>query len=227
MSRIAFFSMAVIITMTLAFIGACGGGGNNDEADNRLIAGNFIKNDTTYVFDGIEDTLKLTDTIKTDKGWQFTFEFDSRHAGYGDRTGQALAEVITPHTAVITVENGRVTSAIMDDYWDMKNKGPLNDIEIALAPIEEVTVNFMKSNPVQVGVYIRGGLRDGCTKFHDIITSREGDTINIEVTTQRPKDAVCPAVYTTFERYLNLGTDFVIGTTYTLNVNDYQATFTY
>jgi hypothetical protein len=30
-----------------------------------------------------------------------------------------LAEVITPHQAVITVEKGKITSAIMDEQWDM------------------------------------------------------------------------------------------------------------
>ena len=33
--------------------------------------------------------------------------------------GQMLAQVITHHTARITVEQGRVTSAIMDEKWDM------------------------------------------------------------------------------------------------------------
>jgi hypothetical protein len=32
---------------------------------------------------------------------------------------QMLAQVITPHTARIIVEQGRVTSAIMDEKWDM------------------------------------------------------------------------------------------------------------
>jgi hypothetical protein len=47
-----------------------------------------------------------------------TLAFDARHAGYGDRTGQALAQVITPHTAVITVVTGNVVSAVLDHQWD-------------------------------------------------------------------------------------------------------------
>ena len=35
----------------------------------------------------------------------------------------------------------------------------------------------------------------------------------------------CPAIYTWFEKDVNLGTDFAFGTTYTLNVNDYSTTF--
>jgi hypothetical protein len=173
------------------------------------------------------ETLELTGTTQTDNGWQFTYEFDSRHAGCGDRTGEMLAQVVTHHAAVITVEEGKVTVAVMDDYWDMKNKGALEDYEISLAPIHEVTVSFMESYPVQVGVHIQGGLRDGCTEFHDIEITRESDTVNITVTVQHPKDKVCPAIYGYFEKYINLGSNFTTGTTYTLNVNDFTTTFTY
>jgi len=54
--------------------------------------------------------------------WIFFFEFDSRHAGYGDRTGQVLAQVITPHKAAITVEQGEIKLALMDKKWDMINQ---------------------------------------------------------------------------------------------------------
>jgi hypothetical protein len=104
---------------------------------------------------------------------------------------------------------------------------PEDEIEISLAPIHEVEVIFMESFPVQVGVYIKGGLRDGCTTFHDTVVTREGNTINIEVTTQHPKDTACPAVYTFFEKNLNIGSNFTAGATYTLEVNDYTTTFLY
>ena len=50
------------------------------------------------------------------------FTFESRHAGYGDRSGQVLPRAITPHEAVIMVEAGAVTSAVMDGVWDMINQ---------------------------------------------------------------------------------------------------------
>jgi inhibitor of cysteine peptidase len=104
---------------------------------------------------------------------------------------------------------------------------PEDEVEISLAPIHEVEVFFMESFPVQVGVYIKGGLRDGCTTFHDAVVTREGNTINIEVTTQHPKDTDCPPVYNFFEKNLNLGSDFTAGATYKLEVNDYTTTFLY
>ena len=195
----------------------------------RQIAGEFVRNSPTFVFDGIEDTLNLMETLYPDieNTWQFVFYFESAHAGYGDRTGQVLAEVITPHEAIITVERGKVTSAVMDGQWDMLLQRTIETVVINLAPIHEVTVYFMESNPVQVGVHIKGGLSDGCTIFHDAVVTREGDTVKIQVTVQRPEGVACPAVYTYFEENLNLGSGFTVGTTYTLKVNDYTTTFDY
>jgi hypothetical protein len=100
-----------------------------------------------------------------------------------------------------------------------------NELEIRPAPINEVEVYFMKSNPIQVGVHIKGGLPDGCTTFRDMVVRREGNTITIEVTVQRPGGVSCPAIYTYFEKDVNLGSNLTPGTTYTLKVNDHTTTF--
>ena len=91
------------------------------QEESQKIAAEYVKKDETFTFDGIADTLKLTGTDQANCPycWVFTFEFDSRQAGYGNRTGQVLAQVITHHKAVITMQQGRVASAIMDGRWDM------------------------------------------------------------------------------------------------------------
>ena len=100
-----------------------------DEAIQKL-AEQYITNSPTFVFDGIPDSLKLTDVVALSNGvpgktvdeltgWEFYYEFNSRHAGYGDRTGEMLAQVITPHEVVITIEKGEVKSAFMNGEWDM------------------------------------------------------------------------------------------------------------
>jgi hypothetical protein len=93
-----------------------------DQKKSREIAEEYLLNSLTFRFDGIEDSLELedTNTLKCPYCWEFVFEFQCRHAGYGNRTGKMLAQVITPHTARIIVEHGRVTSAIMDKKWDMQ-----------------------------------------------------------------------------------------------------------
>lgn len=67
------------------------------------------------------NTLKLVETKKaeTPYTWTFIFEFSSSHGGYGDRTGKVVTEVITPHRAVIRVERGKVSNAVLDNKWNM------------------------------------------------------------------------------------------------------------
>ena len=91
------------------------------EEESGQIALEFLTNSPTYLYDGIEDTVKLADTItlRCPSCWSFVYVFESRHAGYGDRKGQGLVQVITPHRAAITVQEGNVTRAVMDDVWDM------------------------------------------------------------------------------------------------------------
>ena len=106
-----------------------------------LIAERFVRNDPTFNFDGLKDTLSLRVehvgglddftmpklsgltvglTLPLEpKEYTFKAKFDSRHSGYGDRTGKYLAQVITPHEAEITVSNCQVKSAVMDGKWDM------------------------------------------------------------------------------------------------------------
>ena len=90
------------------------------EEESLEIALEYLKNSPTFRFDGMEDTLKHVEThpLDTPYSWEFVFTFKSRHAGYGDRTGQILAQVITPHTAHIIVQEGKVVSATLDDQWD-------------------------------------------------------------------------------------------------------------
>jgi len=91
------------------------------EEQARDIGGDFVRNSPTFAFDGIVGTLENVETLHPDveNAWTFVFRFESAHAGYGDRTGQMLAQVITPHEAHVTVENGAVVSALMDGQWDM------------------------------------------------------------------------------------------------------------
>jgi len=122
----------------------------------------FIMNAPTFRFDGIRQTVNVTNIAEatvppgTPAHVVVTITFESRHAGYGNRSGQALAQVITPHTAVITVVGGEVTSAVLDGKWDeLRQKpvtigertgivsgkvsiGPLCPVEPCLGPVPDV-----------------------------------------------------------------------------------------
>lgn len=101
-----------------------------DQVESQRIAEDyFLLNSPTFKFDGIEESLKLVDTntFKCPYCWEFMFEFQCRHAGYGNRTSKMLVEVITPHTARIIVKQGRVVSAILDEKWDMMEQKMIED----------------------------------------------------------------------------------------------------
>jgi len=109
----------VTLSLLVTLLGACASAGTVSESKARQIAEELVKKAATFAFDGIPETLKLTGTLALKGGWELTFEYDSRHGGYGDRTGQVLTQVITNHEAVVTVEAGTVTRGIIDEKWDM------------------------------------------------------------------------------------------------------------
>jgi len=83
----------------------------------------WLRASPTFRFDGLEESLKVVEvwqaqTFAYPSFWQVTVEFDSTHAGYGDRTGQVLAQVITHHSIRIHVTEGVVTMAVIDEKWD-------------------------------------------------------------------------------------------------------------
>ncbi|MFC1926864.1 hypothetical protein ACFLWV_03850 [Chloroflexota bacterium] len=124
----------------------------------------------------------------------------------------------------VTIPVSSASSGPLEPAVQLIN-GPNQAAEISLAHIHEVQINIAESYPPQVLVYIKGGLSDSCTTYHDLDIQRDKNTIEIEVTTERPEEVACDAVYSQFEKYVNLGTDFISGETYTIKVNDYTTTF--
>ncbi|MFC2004830.1 protease inhibitor I42 family protein [Chloroflexota bacterium] len=93
------------------------------------IALDFVENSQTYDYDGIKGSLELVNSleISTPNAWTFIYRFESAHAGYGDRSQDVLAQVITPHVASVTVDNGEIVYARLDNAWDMINQEELFD----------------------------------------------------------------------------------------------------
>jgi hypothetical protein len=87
------------------------------------IAVDWLRDSPTFKFDGVAESLRVVEvwqaeTFAYPSFWQVTAEFDALHGGYGDRTGQILAQVITHHSISIHVTEGRVTMAIIDEKWN-------------------------------------------------------------------------------------------------------------
>ncbi len=77
----------------------------------------IVNNSPTYLFDGSDLTLLSAEEIGEER-YSVEFSFISSSAGFGDRTGMILAQVITPHEIEIVVENGEVVSALVDGFYD-------------------------------------------------------------------------------------------------------------
>lgn len=86
----------------------------------------FIISNPTFEFDGIENTLTLRivstrDSLPPIIGIEA--KFSTEHAGYGNRTGQVLPQVITEHIMSIALGAGtKIGGATIDDSWDELNQ---------------------------------------------------------------------------------------------------------
>ena len=93
--------------------------GKTTEQQSKETAESFAENSATYQFDGSGLELASSKALDCESCYEFAFGFTSSAAGYGDRTGMMLAQVITSHKAIITVKEGNVDSAVLDGKWDM------------------------------------------------------------------------------------------------------------
>jgi hypothetical protein len=90
------------------------------------VAINFLKASPTFSFDGIPKSVRVEEVERLSAvAWRIVLYFQCRHYGYGDRSGQILLPVITPHTMEVIVERGEVVEALIDGVWDELHQRPL------------------------------------------------------------------------------------------------------
>ncbi len=93
-------------------------------AENALenpekIAENWILNNSpSYRFDGSDLKMVSEEKASEEELYSFVFSFKSRVSGYGNRTDEMTAQVITSHTIEVVVKDGEVVSAITDGVYD-------------------------------------------------------------------------------------------------------------
>ena len=121
--------LALLIVMVFPALSlyAWQSGGTRVSEDEMAVkkALTFLADAPTYTFDGIPGTMVAVETVILESypvQYVVKIIFDCRHAGYGDRTGKVLAQVITRHTARVTVVEDEVVSAILDNKWDELNQ---------------------------------------------------------------------------------------------------------
>ena len=99
---------------------------------------------------------------------------------------------------------------------------------MVLAPVEDVYIWADNSSPEQYFMDVVSGEPDSCHKCHSYNVTRTGNTtIRVEIFNLLSIGGGCADVYSAVEHTipLGLGSDFVIGETYTVEVNDMTETF--
>ena len=120
--------LIIIVIVLVVFAGIFLFGGEKEKTkeidyasleEAKEIAQNWIINESpTYVFDGFDLMIEDAEEIIRQELYRFVFSFNSRSAGYGDRTQEISAQVITPHTMEVIMEKAEVITAITDRIYD-------------------------------------------------------------------------------------------------------------
>lgn len=90
-----------------------------------------------------------------------------------------------------------------------------------LAPIEDVDVLVLESFPPQYVARLTSGLPSGCAEYSRTVVQRAGDLVRLTVYNTMPSDPMvaCTMIYGMVTHNTPLGSDFVTGRTYTIEVN--------
>jgi len=144
---------------------AVAGGISQDEA--VAIAVTFIRNTSTFKFDGLEEGFKVTEAQKIINepssygySWIFRIIFYTAHPGHGDRTGQILLQVITIHEAMVTVgQKGEIIAAICDGVWDL-----VTDSELSQPTAKPTRFTAVVNEGRKLDVVVDVDITDGVTE---------------------------------------------------------------
>jgi hypothetical protein len=133
----------------------------------------FIKNSSTFKFDGIADSINLVKGTGPENDMEFVIEFQTNHAGHGDRAGHMLAQVVTTYNVVLSVKDGQIYSAVCDNSWDILKNAAIN------APKPEVQASMGQEFTLPVGQSASIPSENLVVKFIDV-TSDSRSPINAQ-----------------------------------------------
>lgn len=150
MKKITFVLLAALLVLA-----ACTSS-QPHETQELQQAEQWVQNAPTYAYDGMNLELVEYYVQESDPEQHvITFEFTSRQAGYGDRSDEMAAQVITDHVITVTIINQEVRSAVIDGRWDELNQRviegsrPINDS----TDTNETEVQTLSFQPMQCDEY--------------------------------------------------------------------------
>jgi hypothetical protein len=119
-------TLLAALTLTGAsFFAPQGSGDGFPQGGVEDMALKYLLGSPTFAYDGIPDSVNILDVVAMESfpvQYVVTIAFDCSHAGYGDRIGQILAQVITSHEIRVKIVEGWVVSAVIDEMWDELNQ---------------------------------------------------------------------------------------------------------
>ncbi|MGV8150443.1 MAG: hypothetical protein ACP5NV_01820 [Candidatus Woesearchaeota archaeon] len=116
----------------------------NDE-ELKAFAEEWITKSPTYSYDGSELTYVESSTMESyPVQYSITYTFKSSEGGFGDRKNMMNIQVITDHTIVLTISQGKVTRAVIDGKWDELNQVMIGESEIKFTPMQCVDTPWRK-----------------------------------------------------------------------------------
>jgi hypothetical protein len=95
----------------------------------------------------------------------------------------------------------------------------------SLAPIHDVEIWADNSSLPQYFADVVSGEPNSCVRFDSYTVTSAGNTIRIEVLNIEYLSGSCAEIYSYVNHTIPLGSDFVSGVNYTVEVNDVMETF--
>lgn len=90
--------------------------------------------------------------------------------------------------------------------------------------VEAVDIVVLESFPYQLRAQVRGYLPDGCTRLDQVSQTRDGNVIDVTITTVRERDAICIQRLEVVNRTIALEGGYLPGD-YVLRVNGVERRF--
>lgn len=94
-----------------------------------------------------------------------------------------------------------------------------------LAPIHDIEIWADESSPPQYFVDVVSGESNSCVKFDSYSVTRAGNTTRVEIFNIEYIGGSCAEIYSYVDHTISLGSDYVPGVNYTVEVNDVTEPF--
>jgi len=162
-----------------------------EEQKDRAIqeARRFILESPTFRFDGMIDTLQV-EYVSVMESFPVQYNikatYTSTNAGFGNREGQMLAQVLTPHTVELIISEGMVTSAVTDGAWDemhnqfVQRKSDLDDdLSMQKAPVNDYDSFIDALEEKDITAQVVEVLDDSSFSVPTIVVSVNGEHVQV------------------------------------------------